>query len=104
MNIDVTEAVWIDDQPAVDLDELSQLAGLPREVVEELVDCGVLAPLPGAPKWQFPGACVTTVRIARRVRQDFELESDALAIVMKLVERIQHLESTVRDLKARGAR
>jgi chaperone modulatory protein CbpM len=103
MKIDVAEAVWAEDQPAVDLEALSQLAGLPREVVEELVDCGVLAPLRGAPQWQFPGDCVATVRIARRVRQDFELESDALAVVMKLVERIQRLEATVRDLKARGA-
>ena len=103
MKVDVAEAVWAE-EPAVDLDALSQLAGLPREVVEELVDCGVLAPLPGTPQWQFPGNCVTTVRIARRLRQDFELASDALAIVMTLVERIQRLESTVRDLKARGAR
>lgn len=104
MRADLVEAAWVEDRPDLDLDELSRLAGLPREVVEELADCGVLAPSSPAPQRRFSGACIATVRIARRMRQDFELDPDALAIVMKLVERIQNLESAVRELKAKGIR
>jgi chaperone modulatory protein CbpM len=104
MRADLIEAVWVEDYPDLDLEELSRLGGLPREVVEELADCGVLAPSSPAPQWRFSSGCVATVRVAQRMRQDFELDPDTLAVVMKLVERIQHLESTVRELRAKGNR
>jgi chaperone modulatory protein CbpM len=102
MRIDLTEAVWVEEQPDLDLADLAESSGLPVEVVQELADCGVLAT--SGSQWRFAGGCVTTVRTASRLRNDFELDANALALVMRLVDRVQELETEIRRLRAGSAR
>lgn len=104
MRIELAEAMWVEERQDLDLDELSQVASLPREVLQELVDCGVISPSSTVPHWRFSGCCVNTARTASRLRNDFELDAGALAVVMKLMERIQDLEAEMGRLEAGGAR
>jgi chaperone modulatory protein CbpM len=41
-------------------------------------------------------------RTARRLRNDFELDINGVALVLSLLERVRILESEVRDLHARA--
>lgn len=102
MRIELTEAVWLEERAELSLDELTELSGLPREVLRELVDCGVLVPAgSGASHWRLTSASITAVQTAGRLRSDFELDAGALALVVRLLDRIQQLEQQLRDLRAK---
>lgn len=98
------DVVWLHGEAEITLVELAQSAGLPEEVVRELVDYGALEPArEGGAQWCFRAECVTRVRTAARLRNDLELETPALALVLSFLERIQRLEAQVRHLHAQVA-
>lgn len=105
MRIELTEAVWLEERPELSLEELAELSGLPAEVLRELVDCGVLVPISAqAPEWRFTSGYVATVRTAGRLRTDFDLDANALALVIRLMNRIGELEAQIRALRAGASR
>ena len=105
MKIELTEAVWLEDRAEMSLDELTELSGLPSEVLRELVDCGVLVPATaGGSQWRLTSASITAVQTAGRLRSDFELDASALALVVRLLDRIQQLEAQLRHLRAQVPR
>jgi chaperone modulatory protein CbpM len=100
---DPAGADWLHAESQVTLVELSRSSGLPEEVLRELVDYGALEPAEGAGEWCFSADCVVRVRTAARLRNDLELETPSLALVLSFLERIQHLEAEVRHLHAQLA-
>lgn len=101
MQADTTEAVWVESKREFSLAELVELSGLPEQVLRELVDYGALVPIdPHAAQWTFGAGFVLAVRTARRLREDLELEPQALALALTLVERIHELESELCRLRA----
>ena len=102
MQIEYGEALWIDERQIVPLPELAERSGLTESQLRELVDYGALAPVdPDAAQWTFQTQCIVAARIAYRLHHDFELPPEGLAVVMGLVERVQALETELRDLRAR---
>lgn len=95
------ETAWMTEHTEVTLAELAALSGLPEELVCELVECGALAPA-GASRiqWTFSARCVVSMRTAGRLRNDFELDANALALALSLLERIHELESQLHAAKA----
>lgn len=100
---DDDEAAWLHAEAQVTLVELSRNSGLPEEVLRELVEYGALEPAAGAGEWRFSAECVVRVRRAARLRNDLELETESLALVLSFLERIQRLEAQVRHLHAQIA-
>lgn len=102
MKVELTEAVWLDDRGAVTLVELAECSGLTETELRELVDLGALSPLDAnAPDWSFTARCITAARAAGRLRNDFELDTQGLALVLSLLERVHELESALERLNAR---
>ena len=90
------------DEDRLPLSELADLAGLSEDELTELVDCGALAPTEGLPgQWMFGLRSLTVARTARRLREDFELESHGVALLLGFMDRIRHLEEELRELQAR---
>jgi chaperone modulatory protein CbpM len=88
------ETAWMTDHTEVTLGELAALSGLPEDMVCELVECGALAPAGSSRvQWTFSARCVVTMRTAGRLRNDFDLDANALALAVSLLERIHELES-----------
>ncbi len=105
MQIEYSEALWIDERYDVPLAELAERSGLSESQLRELVDYGALAPVdPDAPQWTFQTRSIVAARTACRLYHDFELSPEGLAVVMGLVERVQALEAELRDLRARSPR
>lgn len=101
MNIEHADALWLDEHAEITLEKLMELSGLPQEVLIELVECGVLVPAgPGAGR-HFTVECLATVRTAKRLHDDFELDANALALALTLLERIHELESQLKEVRAR---
>jgi len=102
MNVEIVEAVTLDEQGFVTLDQLALAAELPVEELRALVDYGALAPVdPAATSWTFTASWVVVARTAGRLRRDFELDAHSLSVVLSFVQRIEALEAELRALHAR---
>jgi chaperone modulatory protein CbpM len=97
----VEGVVWFETHAQVTLVEVARSSGLSVEVLRELVDYGALVPAEGD---VLPAACVGRLREAARLRSDLELDTAAVALVLRYLERIEELEARVRYLSAQGAR
>ncbi|MDE2235629.1 MAG: hypothetical protein KGL13_06560 [Gammaproteobacteria bacterium] len=102
MQAKLDEVVWLNEQETVTLSELVEASGLTLAELQELVECGVLAPVESkGVEAIFYARCVTTAKTAGRLRRDFELDTHALALALTLLERVQELEARIRELGAR---
>ena len=102
MNVEIVEAVTLDEQGFVTLDQLALAAELPVEELRALVDYGALAPVdPAAASWTFTASWVVVARTAGRLRRDFELDAHSLSVVLGYVQRVEALEAELRALRAR---
>jgi chaperone modulatory protein CbpM len=93
MSIDYFESVLLDEQHEFSLNELSELSGLSSEELSQLVDRGVLLPNnPDEAVWHFNSRYIISIRTLSRLKQDFDLESDSLSLMLVFLERIRVLE------------
>jgi chaperone modulatory protein CbpM len=102
------EAVWLNEGQTCSFLTLIEASGLTGEEVQWLIESGALMPLP-APQAEpppqeslsFPAAALPVARLARRLRDDFELDRAGLALALRLMQRIDTLEQEVERLRAR---
>lgn len=97
---DEYDAVWLETHARVTLVELSRCSGLTEATLRELVEYGALSEEEGE---TFTGDCVSRLRRAARLGTDLELETAAVAVVLRFLERIEALEGEVRHLHAQIA-
>lgn len=101
MKPEQADAVWLDARHEFSFAELVQISGLSEAELRELVDYGVLMPTdPQGAEWTFGGDIVVTVQAAGRLRDDLELDAQALALALTLINRIRDLEAQLRNLRA----
>ena len=105
MRVELTEVLWFE-QHDLSLSELAEISGLSRAVLEELLDCGAIAPIerPGTvsvTELRFGASALRTARTAHRLSADFELDVQALAVALSLVARVEELEAQLQELRAR---
>ena len=99
MNIEPTELMWLDEQHEVSLDELVELSGLTLQELQLLIESGALVPNNlAASTWYFSSHCIVSIRTLSRLKQDFEIEQNALGLMLVFLERIRVLEFKLREL------
>jgi chaperone modulatory protein CbpM len=103
MTIEHTELMWLDEQHEVSLDDLVELSGLSLQELQLLVESGALIPCQAIEDkpintWQFSSHCIVSVRSLSRLKNDFELEQNALGLMLVFLERIRSLEFKLREL------
>jgi len=111
MTIELTEAHWLHDHSEITLEELAVLSGLPPELLHELVEHGALAPIEDPSQavshpaqWRFTVDCIVAVRTVGRLREDFDLDANALSVALSLIERIRDLEARLGALQSQFPR
>ena len=90
--ITTLEATWLS------VTEFTQVAGLQQTELVALVEVGVLKPIgQSLNDWSFDSNAMTLARRLRRIREGLELDLDthALALGFRLLERITELESAL---------
>lgn len=96
------EALLPDSDFRLPLPELALRSGLTEVEVVELVECGALAPDDAASGERLFGwRSITVARMARRFRDEFELEPHGVAVLLRFAGRIRELEEELRELRAR---
>lgn len=102
MQIEQTELIWLDEHHEVSLDELVELSGLSPEELHHLVETGALVANNqaevdvAASELRFSSHCVVSIRTLSRLKSDFELEQNALGLMLVFLERIRNLELQLR--------
>jgi chaperone modulatory protein CbpM len=107
MRTELTSAQWLHEQTEISIEDLAQASGMPAAILRELVEYGALTPInTTAHEWRFTVECVVAVRTASRLREDFDLDANALSVALNLVERIHGLEAELRNVRSQipGAR
>jgi chaperone modulatory protein CbpM len=101
MKIEFCEALHLDERGDVSFAQLIEYSGLPEGELRELIAYGALSPLdPAAPSWTFSASTLGVARAAERLRHDFELDANALSLLLSYAERIHELEEELRALRA----
>jgi chaperone modulatory protein CbpM len=103
MRIELTELVWMDEHRELTLAELAELSGLSEAELHELEDCGAIVPVnpdADAAAQTFSADYLVLARTACRLRNDFELDTQGLAVALALLDRVRSLETELRDLRA----
>lgn len=99
MNTVLTELRWLDEHEALSLEQLAELSGLSAALLRELLDAEVIRPIDPQTE-AFHARCVLIAQTARRLREDFELDTPGLVLAMTLMERVHELETELRHLGA----
>jgi chaperone modulatory protein CbpM len=101
MNNVPEEALCMDDEGTLSYAELVAASGAPEQIVREMVSYGVLTPVgTDSATWTFTTRSLVVVRKARRLQHDFELDTHAVTVVLRYLERIEALEAQLRSLRA----
>jgi chaperone modulatory protein CbpM len=95
MALENSELTWLDEHHEVSFDDLAELSGLSVQEILQLVESGAL--IPSKPDIAsvarvFSSHSVTSIRKLSRLKRDFELEPNSLALILVYLERIQLLE------------
>lgn len=102
MKIERTEVVWLEARSDYSTSDLADLSGLPDDLLDELMQCGALPTRVDQGSARFEAECVALVRAARRLRDDFELDANGLAVALSLLRRMRALENQLAEARARG--
>jgi len=96
MKIEVTEVSWLDERVEYSLEELAERSHLSRADLEVLIDSGAIA--------SRDARALQAARTAARLRGDFEVDLQGVALAMTLLRRIEELEVELCGLRARTPR
>lgn len=102
MALHITESVWLNTSGSCTLQHLLDVSGLTEDNIHDLIDTGIIEPSNRDPSnYYFPANTIVIARTARRLRDDFELDSDGLLLALNLLRRVDHLETEIAALRAR---
>ncbi len=78
----------------ISFEELCQSALISSEHLRELIDLQIILPLSGAQahEWQFSASSLSLIKKALRLHHDLELDWQATAVVLDLIEERDYLQ------------
>jgi chaperone modulatory protein CbpM len=102
MKINVSEYVWLSDRNLCSVEHLAEVSGLSIEDLGDLIEMGLIVPadIDKQPK-SFSLHYVVTANLARRLRDDFELDRNGMVLAVTLMQRIDALQEELEAIRAR---
>ena len=100
MTIERTQVVWLEQRADYSMHEAGELSGLPRTLLERLIDCGALPASEAVSTVCLSSEGVVLARAAGRLRQHFELDDEGLAVAVSLLRRVRVLEAELSRARA----
>ena len=81
------------------MDELREMSGLPRELFDELAEIGVTDDFFNADRTGYVSDSFVYFRRAARLLNTFDLNADALALMIRYMEEIERLKRTLNGMR-----
>ena len=103
MNIQSSEARFIDADGTYTTVELLAMTGLQESELHALIECGAIdvADATG-PQWHLSAWSITVARQARELRDAFDLnDAHSVAVVTRFAQRVKALERELRALRSK---
>lgn len=101
MNMQITSSLWLYGTEVCQIEQLAESSGLSVEEIEDLIESEIVVPTdPNTRPRTFQLRYIVTARTARRLRDDFQLERNGIALAMTLMRRISDLEAELDEVKA----
>ncbi|HJV82857.1 chaperone modulator CbpM [Noviherbaspirillum sp.] len=95
--MDIEDALEAEQSGICTIDEIAKASRLSLDELQALVDFGLLVPLDELIEpARFHKDYVRTAVVARRLRDDFELDARGVAVALMLMQRIDALEEELR--------
>ena len=92
-------AIILDEQAQLTLAELTRACAVHAELIIELVEEGVLAPVGREPRgWRFTGAHMRRARTALRLQHDLGVNLAGAALALQLLDEVEVLRARRRAL------
>jgi chaperone modulatory protein CbpM len=104
MKINVSEYVWLSDRNLCSVEHLAEVSGLSLEELSDLIEMGLILPVPAdidAQPKSFSLHYVITANLARRLRDDFELDRNGMVLAVRLMQRIDALQEELEAMRAK---
>jgi chaperone modulatory protein CbpM len=90
---------FLDADTEISFEELLRSSGLPQEALCELIDIGAFDAHQSHGAMVFTAHCIVRGRQAARLREDFDLDAGAIALALAYLDRIDTLETRIRELE-----
>ena len=90
---EIFEGELLGEQVALGVAELARLCAVAPERIVELVEEGVVRVEVRQSTWQFDAYAQRRVRVALRLQRDLEINLAGVAVVLNLLEELEHLRS-----------
>jgi len=89
----------------VSITEISQVTGLTRETLVEIVEQGIVEPGGGQPDdWRFETESVAILKRAARLHKDLDIGWAGIALVLDLLDELNQARGEIRNLERRLGR
>jgi chaperone modulatory protein CbpM len=112
VRIEITEGLWLDDASKLSLAEMEAWSGLTAAELRQLIECDALTPVAALEavadadiaEARFSAHCLALARAASRLRDDFDLDANGLALALRLLNRIRELEAELHHARVQWPR
>lgn len=85
--------VVLDDTIEFSLSEISRTCHVSTQFLIELVEVGIIEPRGREPaEWRFPGSAIGRIERALNLQRDLEINLPGVALVLELLDEIEHLQ------------
>lgn len=99
MMANVLNSTPMDDSILLSVQDITRACAQPETWVIELVQVGILEPLPGqvgaASEWRFASQALFTARIAWRLQHDLDVNLEGVALALELIAQLDALRATM---------
>jgi len=104
-NLTILEGPVVEEEVQLSLAELCRACRVREDVVQVWVVEGVLEPHGERPQdWRFAGPALRRARLAASLARDLEVNSAGVALALDLFDRIDALETRLKQVEGRGPR
>ncbi|MFZ6773891.1 chaperone modulator CbpM [Undibacterium sp. SXout7W] len=101
MNVQIAEWTLINAQNSFSITNLCEISGLSEREINLFIENNILTPIDSNALVKiFPIHSIAIVSGARRLRDDFELDSHGMMLALTLMQRIDDMQSELKLLRA----
>ena len=98
----IITGVILDEGASFSLAEICNCCGVSADTLIEMVEEGVVEPLPGeAGGWRFTGPALRRAQMALRLREDLRVNLAGAALALDLMDELEDLRRRLRRLEQR---